>query len=281
MPETVDAVMIHGTPQQIEEDLECFGCGYNLRTLRHDAVCTECGMAVADSFPPAGFELRSRREAVRLTRGLTVFMFAILLRALFVFPVVAGFRYWPDLGFWTVGAAVDIWIFSEAAVRAVDLLAAAALLFPRRSRNDPIGWIGWAMLTALGISFLTSCWYTWNARFTSDAVVELQVAIFVELNFVGIGLMWFFLMLRAGRRAARGARRAASVAIFLSIAAIAVNVFAMDYLQLMPVSRMGPEWRRVVAGAFWAALLLCAWFYARRLRAAIVGERLPAERIGS
>lgn len=276
MSETVDEVAIRGVPEQIEQDLECFGCGYNLRTLHRDAVCTECGMAVADSFPPVGFDVGSRREAVRLTRGLTVFMFAILLRALFVLPVVAGFRFWPDLGLWTLRAAVDIWIFSDAAVRAVDLLAAAALLFPRRSRNEPIGWTGRLMLTALGISFLTSCWYAWTARFASNSVVELQVAISVELNFVGIGLMWLFLMLQAGRREARGARRAASVAILLAIAAIAINIYEMDYFQLIPVTRnlipfarMGFEWWRAVAGAFWATLLLCAWFYARRLRVAM------------
>ena len=81
--------------------------------------------------------------------------------------------------------------------------------------------------------------------------------------------MWLFVMLRARGREERGARRAASIAIFLAITAIAVNIHTMDFLQLIPLSRMGPEWRRAVAGAFWATLLLCAWFYARRLRAAM------------
>lgn len=269
MSETPGAVTIERATKQIEEDLECFGCGYNLRTLNRDGVCTECGRAVADSFPPAGFDLRSRREAARLTRGLTLFMFAILLRALFVPPVVAGLRYWPNLGFWTVGASVDLWILSEAAVRAVDLFAAAALFFPRRSKSEPIGWIGWLMLTALGISFLTSCWYRFTARLASDAFTAMQVAIFVELSFVGIGLMWLFVMLRARRREARGARRAALVAIFLSIAAIAINIYTMDYLQLIPARSSEFNWHRPVVGAFWATMLLCAWYYTRRLRAAM------------
>jgi hypothetical protein len=33
----------------VDHDLPCIGCGYNLRTLRWDGVCTECGHAVGDS----------------------------------------------------------------------------------------------------------------------------------------------------------------------------------------------------------------------------------------
>jgi hypothetical protein len=33
----------------VDHDLICIGCGYNLRTLRWDSVCTECGRAVEDS----------------------------------------------------------------------------------------------------------------------------------------------------------------------------------------------------------------------------------------
>jgi hypothetical protein len=34
---------------RVPEDLACIRCGYNLRTLREDGVCPECGDAVAES----------------------------------------------------------------------------------------------------------------------------------------------------------------------------------------------------------------------------------------
>ena len=45
MSDDAHVVTTHSGPEQIKEDLECFACGYNLRTLRSDVVCTECGGA--------------------------------------------------------------------------------------------------------------------------------------------------------------------------------------------------------------------------------------------
>jgi uncharacterized repeat protein (TIGR04138 family) len=43
----------------INGDVPCSGCGYNLRTLKADALCPECGREVADSVTDA----RSTHEA--------------------------------------------------------------------------------------------------------------------------------------------------------------------------------------------------------------------------
>ncbi|MBE7506563.1 MAG: hypothetical protein HS101_09790 [Planctomycetia bacterium] len=64
----------------IDADLECVGCGYNLRTLARDAKCPECAVPVADSvdaFPPA-FLFR-RWSSIRWIRlGLLLWVLSIL-----------------------------------------------------------------------------------------------------------------------------------------------------------------------------------------------------------
>jgi len=64
----------------IDGDLECVGCGYNLRTLASDANCPECAAPVADSvdaFPPA-FLFR-RWSSIRWIRlGLLLWVLSIL-----------------------------------------------------------------------------------------------------------------------------------------------------------------------------------------------------------
>lgn len=41
----------HGAAEAVAGDLACTSCGYNLRTLRFDGLCPECGAAVAMSLP--------------------------------------------------------------------------------------------------------------------------------------------------------------------------------------------------------------------------------------
>lgn len=46
---------------RIAEDIYCCKCGYNLRTLRADRCCTECGTLIRDT-------LRSQRKRPRRLR---------------------------------------------------------------------------------------------------------------------------------------------------------------------------------------------------------------------
>lgn len=268
MLEAADASSDHGAAAGwIEQDLECYGCGYNLRTLRRDGVCTECGLPVSDSYSPVDFIVSSRHDVARMTRGLAIFIFAILLRALFVPVVVVGHRFWPNLGLWTMWATSDAWIVLDTAVRGLELAAGAALLYPAQSKSGSVDWVGRLMLTALGISFLASGWHALTSFTVSLGISNLQLAVIVELEYVGIGLFWLFLLLRARRKRARSARLAADVAILLSVLAIIVNVYAMGYFGMIPVGWVS-GWDRAADGAFWFVLLLAAWVYVRRLRIA-------------
>lgn len=89
-------------PTIVDFDLECHACGYNLRSLAWNSVCTECGRAVAVSTLPEGFRFAGRRYGARTALGVRILLLAILLRALA--PVVAVCHYflWPSLGEWTL-----------------------------------------------------------------------------------------------------------------------------------------------------------------------------------
>ncbi|OWY70566.1 hypothetical protein B7486_13170 [cyanobacterium TDX16] len=85
----------------IDADLECVGCGYNLRTLARDANCPECAAPVGDSvdaFPPA-FLFR-RWSSIRWIRlGLLLWVLSILAWA-------GGFIYCTMRVAW----ATELWI---------------------------------------------------------------------------------------------------------------------------------------------------------------------------
>src|SRR5262245_61149081 len=58
----VEGMESHSPQGTVESDLRCVNCGYNLRTLAWDAVCTECGKPVALSAAPAGFYFTAARD---------------------------------------------------------------------------------------------------------------------------------------------------------------------------------------------------------------------------
>ncbi len=63
----------------IDDDLECVGCGYNLRSLARDSNCPECAAPVMDSLVPFLPTFRFRRcSAIRWMRvGLALWMLSI------------------------------------------------------------------------------------------------------------------------------------------------------------------------------------------------------------
>lgn len=94
----------------IDGDLECVGCGYNLRTLARDANCPECAAPVGDSvdaFPPA-FLFR-RWSSIRWIRlGLLLWVLSILAWA-------GGFIYCTMRVAW----ATELWIAARWSYNAV------------------------------------------------------------------------------------------------------------------------------------------------------------------
>ena len=55
----------------VAADIPCVGCGYNLRTLRRDAMCPECGRAVQDSVRTDALRLAALGGLRRVRVGVT------------------------------------------------------------------------------------------------------------------------------------------------------------------------------------------------------------------
>ena len=72
----------------VDIDLPCSGCGYNLRTSRHDGVCTECGLPVARSLGRDN-ELWAARPAWLRSLSCGVWMM-IAAQGLFAASLVAA-----------------------------------------------------------------------------------------------------------------------------------------------------------------------------------------------
>ena len=70
---------------RVEADLPCFRCGYNLRTLPIDGVCTECGTGVSESIEYHRRHGFDSEPAKRIRRGI-----ALLVLAVFMFFGVAA-----------------------------------------------------------------------------------------------------------------------------------------------------------------------------------------------
>lgn len=70
-PEPVVPVAVPGT---VGIDLPCFTCGYNLRSLAIDGVCTECGKPVQHTLRGTWLILADKQWLRRLLRGITILL---------------------------------------------------------------------------------------------------------------------------------------------------------------------------------------------------------------
>ncbi len=84
------------SPEHLDRDLPCASCGHNLRTLRTDAACPECGHAVPASMAAAKFR----------PGWLTLGSFPILSRIVLVVLGVA----WPLIPFSIVEADPHLFV---------------------------------------------------------------------------------------------------------------------------------------------------------------------------
>jgi hypothetical protein len=109
----------------LARDLVCRACGYNLRGLRVDGCCPECGTPVEASLKADLLELADPSWLRRLEHGARLTLWAIKLLCVAVVPIAAvplamgnaGYRYllWPALFAAAVGLAalVGAWLFTS------------------------------------------------------------------------------------------------------------------------------------------------------------------------
>ncbi|HKQ47115.1 MAG TPA: hypothetical protein VJZ71_03475 [Phycisphaerae bacterium] len=65
----------------VAHDLECVGCGYNLKSLPSNSVCPECGRPVAQTVYPVAFRFTSWSAIRWVRRGLMVWVLSFLVWA--------------------------------------------------------------------------------------------------------------------------------------------------------------------------------------------------------
>ncbi|XAL99229.1 hypothetical protein OT109_16815 [Phycisphaeraceae bacterium D3-23] len=116
----------------MDADLPCFQCGYNLRSLRMDAHCPECGFAVEQS---TGLNVAKRWpfNAVEPCRGLAFGLITMLAIGLGIVPWVIGlaFLLWrmPAGLFWTPVKYATWLSFLGVAVSIVSVLSSYSAVY--------------------------------------------------------------------------------------------------------------------------------------------------------
>jgi hypothetical protein len=113
----------------VQSDLQCILCGYNLRTLRQDGKCPECGSDVARSLEPAlSIHPDDREWLIQIRDGVTLLIVAFLWQI----PVLLADIYDPFTrprpAYLAASVAIVPWVLSA--------FAAWKLSYRRKSSHD-------------------------------------------------------------------------------------------------------------------------------------------------
>lgn len=187
------------TPR-IGDDLACFGCGYNLRTLSADAACPECGQAVAETVEAqrrglkngGGFAVMTR--VVMVLFGWVLPFICFLLTSQDNFFIHARSGRWSEYVMLPLGGPVS-WAFYPALFFAA--VALGVVTFRPRSAHHQ-QWV----LVGLGLGVLVGAQYTLvMAVALGDLMNELQPLMFRGSgNAIGLGVGMVILAVVFGSR---------------------------------------------------------------------------------
>ncbi len=204
LEQRVDGEESSGDPQRIESDLECVGCGYNLRTQACDGICTECGLPVGRSALPIGFRLPSRRAALAIRRGLAILVAAILLETVLWIQIDVVLRYALQLSNrqW-INRSVKAWVYGTSGSKLIELIAILVitrLLAKKMNRFRPrlAGVI--VVIALLGLlteGLILQGWsYASPSILSNDWVFGLKVVVnFLRIcEPLSIVLLWVFML---------------------------------------------------------------------------------------
>jgi ABC-type Na+ efflux pump permease subunit len=203
-------------PPVIENDLKCLNCGYNLRGLRENAQCPECGFSIADTIDDALRPClcdRNGRWVTRLAMG------AVLLAILGASPwllclvgvIMANVgRIFSLFGgnlqesSFTGGFVLGLGAFLSAQV-GIWLLTCGDPEVPRAARQSGLRW-------ALRITSLIAC-VNWIVSLQLQSLGPHAPAALRVLWIVGLAVSWLLLPMLLGLHLSRLARRLPSQAL--------------------------------------------------------------------
>lgn len=281
---------------QIAHDLPCAACGYNLRTLDRNGVCSECGRAVRDSLLPAAVGYPSF-QAIRRTRaGIALWIAALALPALAKIIAVAIIRalpwYWQELAAHQ-SPYPQLYQFAFYAYlyapTVAGLLQAAAIVLIVLPLGTPVARFkprfavvtaGLAVFAVVGSGAkLVFGWFAWTGLSWQSPWMPVCVITGASLT-VSPLLGWIYMTMRLDARAARTLRRVMWCALLAPI--LAGSVVALDWAVwfsfLTRVTLNDPRWAlydisatlsKYVALPCVFLMLVVLWAYARKLNTAL------------
>lgn len=263
-------------PTDVDFDLECHACGYNLRSLAWNSVCTECGRPVAESIPPDGFRFAGCRYAARTALGVRILLVAILLRALT--PVVAVCHYflWAWVGEWVLRAGLYAWIYSDPVIALVELAAVIAFQ-PPIGQGTRVRLIARIAIAAYALATVYRVALASIVFFNLSLPGVYAVAWFASrLDYVGLVLLLFLVTTTVDRRRRPtlwmlmvGVSVAATAGVATLIARELIWYETFEFVQFSASIDPGDWWRRAGLAVFWIIIAIWLTVYLRQLRAAL------------
>lgn len=167
----------------VAQERFCIGCGYNLRTLRREGICPECGKAVAASLRPTLYAADARwLRSIRWGMWLMMSHVVVVIAAEVVGKLLP--RQWQ----------VVPYLIAPVGPKLVMLLAGPA---SPRSWTHALAALA-MMLYALGVFAFTSSAADETQRARATAlwlrIVGMTVAL-LEIGVVGLAIPWSFRLL--------------------------------------------------------------------------------------
>ena len=256
----------------VDGDIKCLHCGYNLRTLRYESNCPECGMAVSVSL---------RRDFLSLAPAAWVDRLKLGAKALYV-------GLWTSIPFVVPGLIVAVWGLYQLTAKQPGRVEPA---FDQTHRMVTrmclvVGMTMMAAVVGMGVvMFMQHKWIIWQA----SQVVDFFFGIALSLIVIGLLNAWYYLIAIAGRLPdmqlvgrIRRLQRRWYVALGIGLA-LAVYVAASNHLHhLFPLLDMrvavyGIELWALVAASILSAILLWLWWHtlriAKQIYAAMINDQ--------
>lgn len=271
----------------VMESVHCRNCGYDLRGLRGDSRCPECGLeiwtSVLHTVDPAASRLPSLRNPRAVGDSLLVLTICMLLGILLLLSDNVG--EWLDRAFqsglrtWSRRLPGLNWI--SAAILGGAMLLAVRMMAPPRGSDTAgtiwkdiwrvaIGLIGWLMF---GAWWATAQNLTGLHGMRQQLALHLAMAVFATIGLIGLrGILNVIGQRSREYRRSRGSRQS----VELIIAAVVVGLAAMGVQYLVGRAALPRRWLMPAQAAAWvsnfmiviglAYMVLNAWWIRRALR---------------